>query len=439
MTAFRRMKFGTFGGFAALAALCLASPAFSQNSDAPVDVTAAPPPSAATVGPSTLRDFTLQGTVTRPSDGPAAAPGKPATTAPAAPRPDEAVPGEAAARPARPRTEVPVARPQLTPANPSRAAAGSQEADRAGPVTPSQPLEVRTGPAPQPGFASTDTDSDPGVAPRLDTGDGSLPWPWLVALAALIAGGAYIAWSRNGRRSTGGDPGRMAFVGLGAEPVPEPGPRAPAGPRPDPVPPRAQPGPTPRGALVPGVAARPVPKPAPADDGLVISTRFKPELGLEFIPERVVVTPTEAALQFEVIVANAGSAPARDVLIEAKMFTAHPGQDQEIAGFFHQPIGNGDRIPAISPLGKLSLKSAVRIPLDQLRSFEAGGRTLFVPLVGFNILFRSGSGEEQVSASFLVGRGSEEDEKLAPFRLDLGSRIFRGLSARRHSLGLQPA
>ncbi len=439
MTAFRRMKFGTFGGLAALAALCLAAPAFSQDNEAPVDVTAAPPPSAATVGPSTLRDFTLQGTVTRPSDGPAAAPGKPPTTAPAAPRPDEAVPGEAAAQPARPRAEVPAARPQLTPANPAQRGTGSEVAGPSRPVTPSQPLEVRTGPAPQPGFSGADADSDSGVAPQLNPAEGSLPWPWLVALAALIAGGAYIAWSRGGRRSTGGDPGRMAFVGLGAEPVPEPQPRVPTGPRPDPVPPRSQPRPGPRAAPIPGVAPRPLPKPAPADDGLVVSTRFKPELSLQFVPEKVVVTPNDAVLQFEVIIANTGSAPARDVLVEAKMFTAHPGQDQEIAGFFHQPVGSGDRIPAIAPLGKLSLKSAVRLPLDQLRSFEAGGRTLFVPLVGFNILFRSGSGEGQASASFLVGRGSEEDEKLAPFRLDLGARIFRGLSARRHSLGLQPA
>jgi hypothetical protein len=52
-------------------------------------------------------------------------------------------------------------------------------------------------------------------------------------------------------------------------------------------------------------------------------------------------------------------------------------------------------------------------------------------------LFRGGGGEGQASASFLVGRGTDGDEKLAPFRLDLGPRIFRGLSSRPHSMGLQ--
>jgi hypothetical protein len=74
--------------------------------------------------------------------------------------------------------------------------------------------------------------------------------------------------------------------------------------------------------------------------------------------------------------------------------------------------------------------------LSQVRSFEVEGRTLFVPLVAFNVLY---SGGMQTSASFLVGRGTEEDEKLAPFRLDLGPRIFRGLSARPHSMGLSKA
>ena len=31
---------------------------------------------------------------------------------------------------------------------------------------------------------------------------------------------------------------------------------------------------------------------------------------------------------------------------------------------------------------------------------------------------------------------TDEDEKLAPFRIDLGPRIFRGLSARPHSTGI---
>jgi hypothetical protein len=82
-------------------ALGLGVPALAQNSDAPIDVTAAPPPSAETIGPSQLRDFNLQGTVTRPADQPAATPAQPATTASAPPRSGEVVPTEAAEPAAR--------------------------------------------------------------------------------------------------------------------------------------------------------------------------------------------------------------------------------------------------------------------------------------------------------------------------------------------------
>jgi hypothetical protein len=71
-----------------------------------------------------------------------------------------------------------------------------------------------------------------------------------------------------------------------------------------------------------------------------------------------------------------------------------------------------------------------------MRQFEVGGRKLFVPLVGVNAIYRGPAGPAQTSASYLVGRDSN-GEKMAPFRLDLGPRIFRGLGARQHTLGLR--
>ncbi len=430
MTAVRRIKSRTFGALGVALALAFAAPASAQNNDAPIDVTAAPPPSAETIGPSQLRDFNLRGTVTRPADRSATTPAQPANTATATPRSGEAVPAEAAASTAA-RSSVPDANSpptrQSVDARPSVAgiASGPQ------PVTPSQPLEVTTGSAPQPGF-----DSDPLDIP-VDPDGGSLPLPWIAALIALVGGGAFIGFSRRGRRQRYSDPGRMAFAGLAPDFVPDAKPFPPARPRPDPVPRQAQPGaPAPRPHPVPPRAA---PAPKTADAGLIVSTRLKPQLNVEFHPDRVVVTEQEVLLQFEIVIANVGSAPARDVLVEGRLFTAHIGQDEEIATFFRNPATEGDRMASIAPLGRISLKSVARLPLDQIHRFEASGRKMFVPMVGFNILYRFGSGEGQASASFLVGRGNEGDEKLAPFRIDLGPRIFRGLASRPHSVGLQAA
>jgi hypothetical protein len=425
MTALRRMTIKALSGVSAALMLALGAPAAAQTSDAPVDVTAAPPPSADTIGPAQLQNFNLKGTVTRPAERPATTPAPPA-----APQPQPNAAPAASTNSDSPSGVEATTREPESRARPSRPAIAQPSLDsqiRSDRVTPSLPLDVTTGTAPQQPSAG---ETSP-IATPLGNEGGFFSWPWMAALAALLGGGTFIAWSRRGRRQRYGDPGRLAFAGLAPDAEAELAPFPPARPRPDPVPPRAQPAPRPD-------PVPPKPAPKPASDGLIVSTGLKPQLNVQFQPDRAVVTEQEVLLQFDVVLTNSGSAPARDVLVEAKLVPAHAGQDQEIAAFFQQPQDNGDRMAGIPPLGKIALKSAVRLPIDQLHSFEVEGRQLFVPLVAFNILFRSGAGEGQASASFLVGRGSDEDEKLAPFRLDLGPRIFRGLSARPHSMGLTP-
>ena len=169
---------------------------------------------------------------------------------------------------------------------------------------------------------------------------------------------------------------------------------------------------------------------------MITSTALKPALSIRLTPERLVLGERDVMIQFNLMIENVGSAPARDILVEAIMITASARQDHELVEFFQKPRAEGDRIPMIAPIDRLELKSVVRLPLDSICKFEAGGRTLFVPLIAFNLLYRGGGVERQNSASFLIGRGNEGDEKLAPFRLDLGPRTYNGLAARPHSTGL---
>ncbi|MGI8931024.1 MAG: hypothetical protein ACR2FK_01395, partial [Sphingomicrobium sp.] len=360
------------------------------------------------------------------------------------PAPRGQAPGAAApdrrsstARPAASQTEAPASRPS--------AAAGSAS-ELTLPALPEvgEPLPGSVvSPLPSPDISDP---SDVAVLPA-DT-DGFSLWPWAAALLALIAGGAYLLHGRRTRRSRYADFDRLAFAGQpdgqaelprsAPKPMPsgDPAPAPWPTPKPKPAAKAAPPWPT-ATKPAPAPTSDPTPPPQAASDGGIVSTRLKPELNVEFVPDRAVVTDREVLLQFDVTIINSGSAPARDVLVEGKLVTAHAAQDVEIAGFFAAPAGQGDRMALIPPLGRVALKSAVRLPLDQLHSFEVDGRKLFVPLVALNILFRSGSGDGHASASYLVGRGGNDDAKLAPFRLDLGPRIFRGLSARPHSLGLQ--
>ncbi len=151
------------------------------------------------------------------------------------------------------------------------------------------------------------------------------------------------------------------------------------------------------------------------------------------MPQRAVLDDQKAGIAFELSVFNAGSAPARDVLIQASMFNAGPMQDQQIQLFFDNPITQGDRIAAIGPMQRIKVETAVFLARDQVKPIEMENRTLFVPLVGFNILYGWATGSGQTSASFLVGRQTA-GEKLAPFRVDLGPRVSRNLAAREHEL-----
>jgi hypothetical protein len=58
-------------------------------------------------------------------------------------------------------------------------------------------------------------------------------------------------------------------------------------------------------------------------------------------------------------------------------------------------------------------------------------------MLALNALYKWSSGSEgQTSASYLLGRDTQ-GEKLAPFRLDLGPRLFRAVGARLLPSGLR--
>ena len=384
------MRVGLRFGLAAFAAgLTLASPpALAQDTAPPATNT----PSE-TIGPRELEDFSLNGTVTRP------APTPPSTTAPA-PRPRPPVTTRAPESGSQPAPQ-PVSR-DPSPGSPTVAETLPSVDPLGGLPTPA-PADPGSVIDAQPGFA-------PAPAPIEDLSgepEGNL-LPWLLALLVVAGGAGYFAWRQRSRP-------RYATAGGPSDALVQP--------KPAPVPQPLQRTPRPRPA-------------APSPSSGFVSTRLRPWLEIEFTPGRCVVENDKATIQFDVSVFNSGSAPASDVLVEASMFNAGPAQDEEIGAFFAHPVAKGDRIPAIPPLKRIALKSAVTMSSDQLRQFEVGGKRIFVPLVGFNALYRWSGGEGQTSASYLVGRDTN-GEKMAPLRLDLGPRVFSGLGAREHSVRLR--
>ena len=393
-----------------------AGPVGAQNNNA----ASAPPPSNSTeIGPGELSNFSLNGTVTRPAD-------RPPATQPAAPvvRPE------------------PVAPPPAEQDRPAPVAAGppaGSEADPAGsdlfrrpPTLPDASTANEVSAVPSPVVV----DGGPAATPPLSEGFSILPWIVGLFAAAGIAA-IFFGRQRREQRYAADGPAPIDITRRDMpEPKPAPAPAPAAAPRE--VPPAgAARRPLPTTLMPPPPAPSVQPRPDPVIPGGIVSTGLRPWIEIELAPDRALLDEAGAAIAFEVTLFNAGSAPARDVTIEARLLNAGASQDVELSAFFTADAAQGDPIPQIAPYARVPLRSAVRLTRDEIREYEVEGRKLFVPLVAINIRYRWSSGKGQSAAGFLVGQGKEGQEKLAPLGLDRGARSWKGLGARRYEKGLR--
>lgn len=388
---------------AAIAALA-AGAGSAQSTTAPATAPApqqSPPPDS--VGPRELRDFSIGGTPARPAETPAAQ--EPAATTPAPETPSAQVPATVQRGPA----------PGGTTQERARAAATR-------PPTQQPSESVETAPPAPPGPLDSSFIPEPVTMPETaspaQAGEGPaeehslLLWPWLLAGLAVALGAGFLFLRQRARPTYAG-------IGAGESFVPaQPEPQRPSQPL--------------QRSAAPAPAAAPPPfRPGPG----IVSTRLRPWIELEFKPSRCILTEVQATVEFLITITNSGTAAARDLIVETMLFNAGPTQDEEIGGFFAHPFGRGEPIPSLPPLKSIEIPSSVSLPVERLTILQAADRQLFVPLIGFNALYRWGSnGQGQTSRSYLLGREGK-GEKMSPFRADLGPRVFRGLGAR--ELGLK--
>lgn len=361
------------------------------------------------VGNPQLRDFDLPGTRTTPPAPPPETTTPPATIAAPPVPPPQADPDTATPAPrSRPRAAAPV--PRRTPA-PNAAPAPA--------VPPKAPAPAPQGvgeapPIPAPAVPAAEPRAERAPAPALAGRD--IPWLYigLGALAALVA---LLIFLKVRRRPAAEEEPQYIYEAS----------EAAAEPQREAVPAKA---PQPAPAAAPAQAFKPTA--APASD--VVGIQMRPWVELEFKPARAAATLTEANVQFELTVRNTGTAPARNVRIEVRMFNAGHGQEQEIEAFYGEPIR--DRTPpvleALPAKGEVQVTSAVAMPNENVRELTVQGRRLFIPTVAFNVVYDWGNGRSgQTSASYLVGREAETPtDKMGAFRLDLGPRLYRSVGQR---------
>jgi hypothetical protein len=393
--------------------------ALAQEAPAPVSNT----PATDAVGPRALQDFSLKGTVTKAAEQPAPTPAPAKRQPQAQAQPTTADVAQAVSTP--PHAQPP--RVRLTDRSSETVSATATPAPQPQPERATQPLRQSSAASSvTAALPKLDQNSDqasaaapattPAFAPEPDTAGTLAPerklpiLPWLLAALALGAGGAFLFWRNRGREAFAGGPKIDAFIA-------------------------SAPAPAPRSAPPPPAPAPKAPPPAPSMPGIV-STRLRPWIDIGFHPLRCVLEKEQVTVEFEVELFNSGSAPARAVLIEGTLFNAGPEQDEEIGRFFANPVGQGERIAVIPPLKRVALRTQVAVPSGQVHAYEMADRQVFVPLIGFNALYSWSGGEGQTSVSYLLGRDTK-GEKMAPFRLDLGPRIFRGIAGRLLPTGIR--
>jgi hypothetical protein len=393
------MKAGLRAGTILVAAALAVAPAAVAAQSASTPPASTPPTanSAApkTIGPSELQNFNLRGTVTRPAD-------QVPVTAPATPRaaPPSRSPQTRSAGRAAP-AQSSAARPNAAPRAATASSPTSAPQTIAAPPVQSTPTPVASAPTPAPVAFAPTVDASP--TERFDLSRLSL-WPWIAAALALAAGAGFLLRRRWSREVAAAGP---QFDLLVAGPsVPEPQPRAPA----------------------PAPSAAPPPERASVASGTVAS-RLRPALEIGFHPLRCQVDDDQVAIEFELELFNAGAAPARAVLAEASLLNAGATQEHDLAVFFANPHGVGERLDLIPPMKRVSFRSQVVAPRAAVQEYELAGRKSFVPVIAFNALYEWSGGKAQSSAAYLVGRDTQQD-KLGPLRLDRGAREYHGLGAR---------
>ena len=412
---FRGLGLNAFRLFCAFLAATAMPPALAQDS------ATQPANQAETVGPRELENFSLEGRVTRPAEE-AVRP---------APEPVPAAPPQA-------RSEPPAERAVARPNAPS--AAERRPIERSA----TRELLVRPPTRPQPRTAEAAPPASPprpSLVSDVPVTESSSLLMWVAALLFAGGAGAVYWYLRHGRARPAMAGGYRA--GYARQPAAAPQPA----PSPAPLPRAAAPSQEPLAQRPLPTTLRPKPDalvssapPAaapPAKPVGIVATSLRPWIDVELTPDRALVDDNGAAIAFNVTLVNSGSAPARDVSIEACLLNAGTRQDAELSEFYLKPKKSSDSIPVIAPMARVPLRTAVKIPREMIHEYEVEGRKLFMPMVAVSTCYRWSSGEGQTGASFLVGKGQEAEERLAPLRVDQGNRSWQRLGARRYEKGLR--
>lgn len=283
------------------------------------------------------------------------------------------------------------------------------------PPSAAEPQATAPAPIAEPPVVATPAPADPVATPPLQDAPvapseppaGGLPWPWLIGGAVVALAAA--AWFLLRRKPV------VAESAIEDAPVE----RVQPVETPPPAPPAPEMAPASHGFTVP----------APPTPAAVAAAR----LTLEFEALEARSSLVAATVGYRLMIRNEGTIDAENVVVATVMANAEAKQEQALARFFASPAdAPSHQIGRVGAGDWVEMKGELRLDHNAITPIRVQDKALFIPILAFTAHYTwEGDHRGYSAAAFIVGQESDPpQERMAPFRLDLGPRQFRSIGSR---------
>jgi len=166
-----------------------------------------------------------------------------------------------------------------------------------------------------------------------------------------------------------------------------------------------------------------------------VADEAAPKLEIALIPKRAGTNLMSAAVDYRVVVRNAGAVAARDVRFAMYMLSASARQAQDLQMIFATAIEQPVVAPFdLAPGQEMDLSGMAMLPREQVNVMTIDGKPWFVPVLAMKAEYRWGEnvGAPGVAtAAHMIGIDRGEGAKMAPFRLDGGPHMHPEVAERK--------
>lgn len=164
-------------------------------------------------------------------------------------------------------------------------------------------------------------------------------------------------------------------------------------------------------------------------------TSARAELDIAFRPRRAGTNITSAAVDYELVVANRGTAPAHDLRIGIDLVTAGDHHDTDLARIFAAPVAR----PVVAPFDLAAgetrtVRALVMLPREAINVVSVKGRPMFVPIVAINARYADRQGDAQATRAHVVGLDRGPGQKMRPIWLGADPRMHTDVAQSAHRL-----